>query len=161
MSKFFKKQSPFNKNGPDSLDKIQDIVSWNCPLFFVLISSLLSYFEAGAQNPLESQKWKSYFDNRIYEKHADNLGKGNFWDFDRNYTYYTSYSLLIIYSDGSSELIQCQYDGLNNLLRKKHTLPDENFDRIENGNIAYMVFDNMLLKNTILANAVEGDFNVI
>ena len=160
MSKFFRKQSPFNKNGSDSFDKIQDSVRWNCTPSLVLICSLLSAV-VKAQNPLESQKWKSYFDNRVYEKHADKLGKGNFWDFDNKHTYYTGYSLLIIYPDGSSELIQWQYDGLDNLLRKKHTLLDENFDRIEKGNIAYMVFDNILLKNTILGNAIEGDFNVI
>jgi len=127
----------------------------------VVMTLLLPASALRAQSLLESQEWKSYFDNRVYEKHADKLGKENFWDFDSNYTYYIGYPLFIVYLDGSSELIQWQYDGLDKLFRKKYTLLNDNLDRIEKSSIAYMVFDDMLLKNTMPENIINGGFNIM
>lgn len=122
---------------------------------FVLVNASLG------QNLLDSERWLPYFKEHSFEQHANQLTKENFWDYDRKHTYYTNYPLFIVFVDGSSELIQWQYDGLDNLFRKQHTLVGEDMERIEKGNIAYMVFDKMLLKNSMPENMLEGDFMIV
>ena len=121
------------------------------------------YFIAGVsgaytQNPLEEAEWVKFFNDRAYEEKVKMVTDESFWEIDATYTYYTSYPLLLIYSDGVAVEIEWQYDGLNNLIYKKHTLLDANFERYEKANIAYMVFDGWLLKNGMVENMIDGDF---
>lgn len=114
-----------------------------------------------SQDLLDTPEWQSFFKERKYEKRALEITDETFWDFDSRYTYYTLYPLLLIYGDGRSEVIQWQYDGLNNLIHKKHSLLDEDYERIEKENLAYIVFDSLLLKNPMVGNMIDGDFMIV
>lgn len=114
-----------------------------------------------AQNLLESEEWIQFFADKSYEQKALEINDESFWEYDEKYTYYTNYPLLLIYQDGNSEIIHWQYDGLNNLIHKKHTLLDENFERIQKENLVYIVFDGLLLKNPLVGNMVDGDFMIV
>jgi len=127
-------------------------------LLFLLVCAIL--FSKG-QNAIAETKWKTYFENHDFQDHATKLTEENFWDYDKKHTYYTAYPLLVVFLDGSSEVVQWQYDGLDNLFRKQHTLIGENMERIEKGSIAFMVFDQMLLKNSMPENMIEGDFMIV
>lgn len=123
--------------------------------------ALLSSITLLSQDLLETEKWKAFFEEKPYEQRALAIDDETFWDVDQKFTYHISYPLFLIYEDQSSVEIQWTYEGLNNLLYKKHTLVDENFERYEKANIAYMVFDTLLLKNPMVGNAIDGDFMIV
>ncbi|MEP1093903.1 MAG: hypothetical protein ABJG78_02270 [Cyclobacteriaceae bacterium] len=114
-----------------------------------------------AQNLLETEKWKKFFSEKPYLKKGAEITDDKFWEIDESYTYYQNYTLLIIFSNGATEELKWQYDGLPNLLNKKQPLLDKNFETLEKQNIAYIVFDNYLLRNSKMGNAISGDFTFV
>ncbi len=114
-----------------------------------------------AQNLLESEKWSNFFTERPYLEKAVNITDETFWEIDESYTYYTSYPLLLVYSDGTASEIKWSFGGLSNLINKKEALEDMDFQRYEKENIAYIVFDGYLFKNPMVGNAIEGDFMIV
>ena len=125
-------------------------------LILYLVSNVLL-----AQSPLETEEWKSFFDERKYSEKAATITDENFWEIDRSFTYYETYPLLLVFSDGTSEILNWQYDGLPILLDKTKSLLDENFERVEKANIVYMVFEGFLLRNLDVGNMVAGDFAIV
>ncbi|MEP5612324.1 MAG: hypothetical protein ABJP45_08740 [Cyclobacteriaceae bacterium] len=114
-----------------------------------------------AQNLLETEKWKKFFAEKSYLQKGAEISDDKFWEIDESYTYYQNYTLLIIFSNGVSEELKWQYDGLPNLLNKKQPLLDKNFETLEKQNIAYIVFDGYLLRNSKMGNAIAGDFTFV
>lgn len=126
--------------------------------FFLFVVFFSAVSVCTAQSLLETEKWKTFFEEKSYLKKATELTDDNFWEIDGSYTYYNDYTLLIIFMNGASEELNWQYDGLPNLLDKKRSLLDKNFERLEKQNIAYIVFDNYLLRNSNMGNSIAGDF---
>jgi len=118
-------------------------------------------FSSNAQGLLGTENWKTFFAEKPYLKKGAEITDDKFWKIDASYTYYTNYKLLIIFTNGVSEELNWQYDGLPNLLDKKKALLDKNFERLEKENIAYIVFDNYLLRNSNMGNAIAGDFTFV
>lgn len=114
-----------------------------------------------AQDLLQSEKWMEFFTDRPYLEKATTITDANFWEVDANYTYYTSYPLLLIYEDGGAVEIEWSYGGLATLINKKETLEDIKFERYEKENIAYIVFDGYLFRNPFIGNAIDGDFMLV
>ncbi len=114
-----------------------------------------------SQNLLETEKWKSFFEEKSYLKKGAEVSDENFWEIDASYTLYDTYTLLIIFVNGKSEEFKWQYDGLSNLLNKKKALLDSKFERLEKENIAYIVFDGYLLRNPNMGNSITGDFTFV
>ncbi|MEO9872069.1 hypothetical protein [Ekhidna sp.] len=114
-----------------------------------------------AQDPLETEKWQLFFTERPYLEKALNINDETFWDVDETYTYYTSYPVLLVYSDGTSREINWSFGGLSTLINKQEALEDIDFERYEKENLAYIVFDGYLLKNPEIGNAIQGDFMIV
>ncbi len=129
--------------------------------FFTIIAFSLFISQSVAQDLLESEKWKSFFEEKAYLKNGAEITDDKFWEIDESYTYYDKYTLLIIFVDGKTEEFEWQYDGLSSLLNKKKALLDENFERLEKENIAYIVFDDYLLRNANMGNSIAGDFTFV
>lgn len=127
----------------------------------VFLIALVKLTLIHAQSLLESEKWSTFFTERPYLEKATNITDETFWEVDESYTYYTSYPLLLVYSDGTASEIEWSFGGLSNLISKKEALEDMDFQRYEKENVAYIVFDGYLFKNPMVGNAIEGDFMIV
>ena len=112
-------------------------------------------------DPLQTPAWKEYFKTRVYEKKALPFSDDTFWELNDAYTPYQEYPVLLIYSDGTSRVIQWSFEGLDKLIYKKEALTATDFVRYEKENIAYMVFDSILFKNARIGNMITGDFMIV
>ncbi len=139
--------------------KLKTTVRINSALVIMALMTIAQ--STSAQSFLESEKWKQFFEEKVFAKKAEEMNDETFWEIDQSYTYYTNYPLLFIYSDGSTEEVQWQYDGLPILLDKKKSLMNKDFNRIEKANIAYIVFDEFLLRNLEVGNMISGDFAIV
>lgn len=128
----------------------------------VILSYLLICAQLGtAQNDLlKTPEWNEYFANKMYEKKALHFTDETFWEINDTYTYYQPYPLLLVYSDGTSRMIEWSFEGIDQLIYKKEALTATDFERYEKENIAYMVFDSILFKNPRVGNMVAGDFMI-
>lgn len=113
------------------------------------------------ENPLDTDRWKAFFAERSYEKNALSLNDDTFWTVSDSYTYDADYPLLIIYADKTSEEIIVKYEGLHSLIYKKTPLIGSDSEHLGKENIAYMVFDGLLLKNPLIGNMIAGDFMIV
>ena len=125
--------------------------------FYLLIMGWFCY----SQNHLEAEKWQAFFNERPYLEKAKNINDETFWEIDAQYTYYTAYTLLLIYEDGGTREIQWSYSGLSSLINKKEQFEDMDFQRYAKENIVYIVFDGYLFKNPEVGNAIDGDFMLV
>ncbi len=122
---------------------------------------LLLSITGSSQDLLETEKWKTFFEEKPYLAKGAEITDDKFWELEASYTYYDTYTLLVIFVNGKSEEFKWQYDGLSNLLNKKKALLDENFERLEKENIAYIVFDDFLIRNPNMGNSIAGDFTFV
>lgn len=127
-------------------------------LVFLLIG-LVQY--SYSQKALELPKWKDFFEKKEYLKKGQQLTDDRFWEISDSYPMYDTCTLLLIYTNGASEELKWQYDGLSVLIDKTKQLLDENFERVEKENIAYIAFDGYLFRNPRMGNAVAGDFTIV
>ena len=127
-------------------------------VFLLAYSSLLLTF---SQDPLKTEKWIQFFEERPYLEKALQINDETFWDVDASYTYYTAYPLLLIYSDGTSREINWSFAGLSSLINKKEALEDMDFERYAKENLSYIVFDGFLFMNPEVENAINGDFMLV
>lgn len=122
---------------------------------------LLNSLACNSQDLLQTEKWKTFFEEKLYLKKGAAITDDDFWEINDSYTMYESYELLIIFTNGKSEELPWQFDGLDNLINKKKSLLDRNFERLEKENIAYIVFDDYLLRNSNMGNSIAGDFTFV
>lgn len=113
------------------------------------------------QNSIQNSKWMPFFSDKVYLDGARKINDNTFWKVDESYTYYDTVSLLLIYENGVTEEALWQYDGLSSLIDKKKTILNENFDPMEKEDVAYIAFDNLLLRNPNTSNSVSGDFTIV
>ncbi|MEQ9403965.1 MAG: hypothetical protein RIM99_10285 [Cyclobacteriaceae bacterium] len=130
-----------------------------CLLSILLITAC--NFLLQAQDPLETDKWIKFFEEKPYIQKGRALTDDKFWEIDQSYTYYDTTTLLLIYIRGNSEELKWQYDGLSSLIDKTQQLLDENFERVEKERLAYIVFDEYLFRNPNMGNSIAGDFTVV
>ncbi len=129
---------------------------------YLSVCYLASFYVALAQqDPLETPEWKEYFKNKTYEKQALKFSDETFWDINDSYIAYQEYPLLLIYSDGTSRLIQWSFEGLDKLIYKKEAFTATDFVRYEKENLTYIVFDSVLYKNPQVGNKIAGDFMIV
>ena len=112
-------------------------------------------------DPLQSPEWQQYFEQKTYEQHALKFSDETFWEINDTYIAYQEYPVMLIYSDGTSNVIQWSFEGLDKLIYKKEALTATDFVRYEKENIAYMVFDSILFKNPRVGNMITGDFMIV
>lgn len=120
-------------------------------------------WKLSAQNvmPLETEKWQTFFNEKHYQEKGRQLTDENFWEMDGQYTYYDTYTVLLIYINGRSEELEWQYDGLSVLIDKAKAFLDKNFELVQKENLAYIVFDGILFRNPNMGNSIAGDFTVV
>ena len=113
------------------------------------------------QDPLQTPEWKKFFNEKTYEKHALRFSDETFWDINDSYIAYQEYPVLLIYSDGTSRVIQWSFEGLDKLILKKEAFTATDFVRYEKENLTYIVFDSVLYKNPRVGNMIAGDFMIV
>lgn len=111
--------------------------------------------------PLQTPKWQRFFEEKTYLEKGRVLTDETFWEVNDSYTRYDTTTLLLIYINGRSEELLWQYDGLSMIVDKSKAFLDENFERVEKENLAYIVFDGLLFRNPNMGNSVAGDFTVV
>lgn len=116
---------------------------------------------AQQQHPLETEKWKTFFEEKPYLEKGRGLTDDVFWKVNDSYTLYDTHTLLLIYINGRSEELKWQYDGLSMIIDKTKSFLDENFERVEKENLAYIVFDGILFRNPNMGNSIAGDFTIV
>jgi hypothetical protein len=126
-----------------------------------LIFVLIYVNQTHAQIQIDNEKWRLFFENKTFMEGARKINDGTFWEVDESYTYYDTVSLFLIYEDGSTEEALWQYDGLSSLLDKTKTILNEDFQTLEKEDIAFIAFDNLLLKNPNTSHSVLGDFVIV
>jgi hypothetical protein len=126
-----------------------------------LIPVLIYANQTHAQIQINNEKWAPFFENKTFMEGARKINDRTFWEVDESYTYYDTVSLFLIYEDGSTEEALWQYDGLSSLLDKTKTILNEDFQTLEKEDIAFIAFDNLLLKNPNTSHSVLGDFVIV
>lgn len=126
-----------------------------------LLSFLFLSASAQEQDPLDTEKWQNFFEEKTYLEKGKILTDENFWEINDSYTLYDTHTLLLIYINGNSEELKWQYDGLSMIIDKTKAFLDENFERVEKENLAYIVFDGILFRNPNMGNSIAGDFTVV
>lgn len=129
-------------------------------LLFASIFLLLFNFTYG-QIEIENEKWKSFFDDKVYVEGSKRITDNTFFKVDESYTYYDTVSLFIIYENGATEEALWQYNGLSSLMDKTTTILNEDFQILDKEDIAFIAFDDLLFKNPNTTHNVLGDFVIV